>query len=68
MKYPKLKAKRVELGLTQQEMADKLGITTTTYCFKENGKREFTISEIATLLNILQCNFTDIFLSEMSYK
>ena len=43
-------------------MADKLGITATTYNFKETGKRDFTVDEIAEIINILECNFTDIFL------
>ena len=57
MKYPKLKARRVELG-----------ITATTYSFKETGKRDFALDEIATILNILGCKFEDIFLTKMSHK
>ena len=45
MKNLKLKAKRVECGISQQDMANKLGMTITSYNFKENGKREFTIKE-----------------------
>jgi DNA-binding XRE family transcriptional regulator len=62
MKYPKLKAKRVELGYTQLDMANKMGITLATYNLKEQGKREFLGSEILQLLNILKCNYEDIFL------
>lgn len=68
MKYPKLKAKRVELGYNQQDMANKLGITTTTYNFKENGKREFTADEISKVLTILQSRYEDIFLTNLSHK
>ena len=62
MEYPKLKAKRVEHGLTQADLADKLGVDISTYNAKEQGKRDFTIKEILQLLNILQCKFEDIFL------
>ena len=62
MKYPKLKARRVELGITQQEMADRLDITIMSYNFKENGKREFDAAEITAILNILQSKFEDIFM------
>ena len=62
MKYPKLKAKRVELGLTQLDMANKMGITLSTYNLKEQGKREFLSSEIIKILDIFKCAYEDIFL------
>lgn len=62
MRYPRLKAKRVELGLRQEDMANKLGITLATYNLKECGKREFVGSEILQILNILNCKYEDIFL------
>lgn len=63
MKNLKLKAKRVECGISQQDMANKLGMTITSYNFKENGKREFTIKECIKLVQILECKFEDIFIS-----
>lgn len=63
MKHLKLKAKRVECGISQQDMANKLGMTITTYNFKENGKRDFTIQECIKLVHILECKFEDIFIS-----
>lgn len=68
MKNMKLKARRIELGITQKEMADRIGITVTTYNFKENGKREFKAGEIAIVANILQCKYSDIFVPEVSLK
>lgn len=62
MEYPKLKAKRVEHGLTQTDLANKLGIDISTYNAKEQGKRNFTIKEVLRILTILQCKFEDIFL------
>ena len=68
MKYPKLKGKRAELGLTQNEMAFKLGISTSAYNLKECGQREFKTDEIAKILNIFNSKFEDIFISELSHK
>ena len=57
----RIRGKRCERRITQEEVANKLGITTKTYNLKENGKTQFTVEEIATLLRILECKFTDIF-------
>ena len=61
MKYPKLKAKRVELGYSQLDVAKKLDVSLSTYCHKEKGKTSFTIDEITKLLLFLNCKFEDIF-------
>ncbi len=58
----KLKAKRVEKGLKQVEIAKMLGIATATYNHKENGSATFSFNEIIKLLDILDCKFEDIFL------
>lgn len=58
----KLKAKRVEKGMTQKEMADKIGIASATYNHKENGIAYFSFNEILKILDILGCKFEDIFL------
>ena len=57
----KLRAKRVEKLMTQKDLADKLGISLSTYVSKENGKRDFTFSEIQDLMYYLNCEFDDIF-------
>lgn len=57
----KLRAKRVENLMTQKDLADKLGISLSTYVSKENGKRDFTFSEIQDLMYYLNCEFDDIF-------
>lgn len=62
MRYPKVKAKRVELGLTQTDVANDLGLSLTSYCFKERGIREFNSDEIIKLLHLFECKFEDIFL------
>lgn len=58
----KLKAKRVEKGMTQTDMAKLIGIATATYNHKENGSATFSFNEILKILNILECKFEDIFL------
>jgi len=62
VKYPRLKAKRVELGYTQKEISKILGMDNTTYSFKERGERLFTIDEVIKIMTILNCKFEDIFL------
>ena len=62
MKFNKLKGARAEKGYSQVEMAEKLGISTDSYNMKENGKSEFKLSEIKAILDILDKEFTDIFI------
>lgn len=62
MKYPRLKAKRVERGYTQSDVANALGMCLATYCHKEKGKYDFTLNEILKLVKVLDCKFEDIFL------
>lgn len=58
----KLKGKRVERGLTQEEIARQLDMAISTYNQKENGKVEFSMTECIEIMKILQCTFEDIFL------
>lgn len=60
----KLRAKRVEHGLNQTEMAKILGITQNSYGRKELGKVDFTYTEILTILRYFNCKFEDIFFVE----
>lgn len=51
----KLKAERINRGLTQSAMAEILGITRSAYSLYESGRREpniSTLTNIATVLNI----------------
>ncbi len=57
----KLRGKRVEKEMTQHELAKLLGISTNAYNLKEIGKREFKMSEINLLLELLDCKYEDIF-------
>ena len=58
----KLKAKRVEKGYTQEELAKLINIGVSNYNLKENEKVDFTYTEITKILQILDCKFEDIFL------
>ncbi len=48
-----IRAERVRRGLTQLEMAIKLGISATGYNHKENNKRQFTLEEFVLVCKIL---------------
>lgn len=64
----KLRGKRVENGYSQREMAKMLNLSTNAYNLKEIGKREFKMSEINLLLELLNCNYEEIFLPAKSTK
>lgn len=58
----KLKGKRVEKGLTQESISKLLNMEKSAYARKENGIVQFRLDEIKKILEILECNFEDIFL------
>lgn len=62
-----LRELRVYAGLTQSELADKLGIKAGTYSTYENGTREAP-AEIIVRLSILYGVSTDIILQVTRYK
>ncbi len=63
--YPKLVGKRNELGITQQKMADLLGISKNNYNLKENGKLDFNLVEVKKILNILDESYDKIFFEDV---
>lgn len=63
-----LKALRVKQQLKQQQVAEKLGISETTYNRKENGVSDFTIKEAIKLGEIFCINPGDIFFTEQVTK
>ncbi len=55
MGFPEqLKTARLSLNYTQQQVADLMGITKSTYCGYETGKRQPDVEKIKLLANILQ--------------
>ena len=61
MNVRKLKAKRVEFGLSQKDLAKVLGISTKTMCIKEcDNRNRFTFDEIITIAREFRLNLKDI--------
>lgn len=55
MSFPEqLKQARAAMGYTQQQVADAMGITNSTYCGYETGKRSPDVAKIKQLAAILQ--------------
>lgn len=50
----KLREARTSLGYTQQQVADIMGITNSTYCGYETGKRQPDVAKIKQLATILK--------------
>lgn len=52
---------RKEKGITQKELAQKLGISETAYRQKEKGKRAFKSDEMFIIADILEKDIGEIF-------
>lgn len=63
MNANKIKAKIVEQGMTQGEVAKRIGISPNSLSRKLLGKRDFSLSEVMSLCAVLHLeNPQDIFL------
>ena len=51
--YNKVKGKMREMGMTYQDVAEKLGMSRVLLGDKINGKSDFLVSEAVALANIL---------------
>ena len=51
---------RKKLGLSQEYMAQRLGITQASYSFKESGIRKFSIEELKILKRILNVSYDEL--------
>ena len=58
----RLKMYRVGNNLTQEDMAKQLGIRRATYSVKEQGKIDFTQTEINKILKLLNMKYEELFL------
>ena len=56
----KLQAARKIKGMTQQEVADRAGISRTYYSQIENGDRDPATTVITTISKVLEVNIADI--------
>ena len=65
----KLKARMIEKGITQQQLAELMGITYQSISLKMNRKKEFKHTEIYVIVKVLDLtpfDIYDIFFSENS--
>lgn len=60
MDYGKLLGRIREKGLTQVDVANKIGMSAATLNKKLRGHTEFTQSEILTLCNVLEIDDADL--------
>ena len=51
--YPNLRAEMARLKITASELAEKLGITNSTFSLKLNGKSDFTLEEACKIKDSL---------------
>ena len=56
----KLRGYRTMIGITQQEMAEKIGISERAYATKEADIMKFTVRELKEVLNVFQEHNLDI--------
>lgn len=54
-----IRAMRVNANLTQEQVAEKLGITRLSYRNKENGKTEFKLKELLVLCELFDVELND---------
>lgn len=61
MAFPEqLKKARLDIGYTQQQVADAMGITNSTYCGYETGKRQPDVEKIKQLAKILHTSLKKV--------
>jgi DNA-binding XRE family transcriptional regulator len=63
-----LKVLREAKGITQTETAQCLGISLHSYCNKENGKVDFTMSEAKKLSDLFGLTIDEIFFKQLDFK
>lgn len=61
----KIKGYRVMSGLTQKEMAEKLGLSVRGYVLKENGTSSFKGSELSKIQTILKERNLDVKIDDL---
>ena len=55
-----LKKIRLERGMTQTELAEKIGITRTAICNYEAGTREPDFETLRKLVSVLECTLDEL--------
>jgi len=59
-----LKGLRVMRGLTQQDMAEVLNVSTKTYCKKELGQSDFSLTESKKIADLFEKPIEEIFFNK----
>ena len=59
--HRKLKGIRATTGTKQIDLCNIMNMSPTTFSHKENGKAEFTITEVKTIIDFFQLPFESIF-------
>lgn len=62
--YDRLKESRIKAGLTQEQLAEKLGVAKSTLSGYESGNREPTVATIAKALEILNIDANYLYQDE----
>lgn len=65
LEYKSIIDARTELGLTQQEMADELGVSRQTYSKMESNPEDMSIKEARIVCSLLGKKFEEIFFLSM---
>lgn len=61
----RVKARRIELGLTQQQAADRLGVTNPAWNAIENGKYSPGLDTVERVAKCLKCHADDLLEREL---
>lgn len=59
--FAKLKGLRAQTGTSMADMARMLGISETSYWYRENGKKEFKVSEARIICEHFNVSAEEIF-------
>lgn len=63
-----LKAYRALINVTQQEMADIIGIGLTSYNQKEQGKKDFNHTEMAKAINYIKTKIPEVTVDDIFFS
>lgn len=56
----RIKNARIKKGISQAELAKKIGVTHSAVCFWENGKRNVKLDTLVKISNALGCHLEEI--------
>ena len=57
----RIKVRRVELGMTQADLAEKLSVGQSNLSYIERGKRDVSVSLLAEIAQALKCRPEEFF-------